>query len=221
MLAFGNARIGLLLRRLVLVTGLLFPLAAAAANTLLVFGDSISAGYGLPQGASWVSLLGERMAKAAPDYRVVNASISGETLAGGKRRIEALLEQHKPSIVVIELGANDGLRGASVEAMRADLAAIVDACLQRKAQVVLLGMRLPPNYGAAYVQRFEQVYADIAQKRRLSFVPFLFEGFGERHEYFQPDGIHPTRAAQPLMLESVWKPLAPLLTGRKHVQVRQ
>jgi acyl-CoA thioesterase-1 len=211
----------LLVRGLVLAIILGFPCFASAANTLVVFGDSISAGYGLPQGAGWVSLLSARMAKAAPDYKVVNASISGETLAGGRRRIESVLEQHKPAVVIVELGGNDGLRGAPIEAIQSDLAAIVDACLRRKARVMVLGMRLPPNYGAAYVQRFQQVYAAVAQERPVTFVPFLFEGFAERHELFQPDGIHPTRAAQPLMLESVWKPLAPLLTPARRAQAPQ
>ena len=204
-----------LVRRLVLTVLVGFPFAACAADTLLVFGDSISSGYGLPQGASWVSLLSERIAKAAPDYRVVNASISGETLAGGRRRIASVLDQHKPAVVIVELGGNDGLRGVPIESIQADLAAIVDACLKQKARVVLLGMRLPPNYGASYVQRFQQMYASIAQKRPIAFVPFLFEGFGERHDMFQPDGIHPTREAQPLMLEYVWKALAPLVTSSK------
>ena len=220
MLASGYARGAVLVRRLVLTVLLGFPFGACAANTLLVFGDSISAGYGLPQGAGWVSLLSARVTKAIPDYKVVNASISGETLAGGRRRIESLLEQHKPSLVIVELGGNDGLRGATIEAMRSDLAAIIDACLRSKARVVLLGMRLPPNYGRDYVRRFQQVYAEVAQKHPVTFVPFLFEGFGERQDLFQPDGIHPTREAQPLMLESVWKPLAPLLTQGKPVQVR-
>ena len=218
MLAVAHALAATLVRRLVPAFLLGFPLIAAAANTVIVFGDSISAGYGLPQGASWVSLLAERVAKVAPDYRVVNASISGETLAGGRRRIESVLEQHKPAVVIVELGGNDGLRGTPIEAMRSDLTAIVDACLRRKVRVVLLGMRLPPNYGAAYVQRFQQVYASVAQSRPVTFAPFLFEGFAERQELFQPDGIHPTREAQPLMLEYVWKPLAPLLMQGKHAR---
>ena len=219
--AVGSALAAFLARRLVPAMLLGFPVAAWAASTLLVFGDSISAGYGLPQGASWVSLLSARVAKIAPDYRVVNASISGETLAGGRRRIDAVLEQHKPHVVIIELGGNDGLRGAPVETMRSDLTAIVDACLRRKARVVLVGMRLPPNYGASYVQRFQQIYAHVAKERPVTFVPFLFEGFAERHELFQSDGIHPTREAQPLMLEYVWKPLAPLLTQGRHVRAPQ
>ena len=211
----------LLARRLGLAVLLGFPCLAGAASTLVVFGDSISAGYGLPQGAGWVSLLSARMAKAAPDYKVVNASISGETLAGGRRRIESVLDQHKPAVVIVELGGNDGLRGMPIDTIESDLAAIVDACLRRKARVVLLGMRLPPNYGAAYVKRFEQVYAAVAQKRPVTFVPFLFAGFGERQDFFQPDGIHPTREAQPLMLESVWKPLATLITQGAHAQARK
>lgn len=204
-----------MIRQLVLAILLWLPLAAGATNTLVVFGDSISAGYGLAQRSGWVSLLVQRMAKTAPDYKVVNASISGETLAGGRRRIEAVLEQHKPAIVIVELGGNDGLRGARIEMMQSDLEAIVDACLRRKAQVVLVGMRLPPNYGASYVRRFQQIFAIVAKKRRVAFVPFLFEGFGERQEYFQADGIHPTREAQMPMLESVWKILEPLVSPEK------
>jgi acyl-CoA thioesterase-1 len=221
MLASVFARCALRVRLLVLGALLGFPLPACAAHTLLVFGDSISAGYGLPQGAGWVSLLGARMAEYAADYKVVNASISGETLAGGRRRIDSVLAQHKPAVVIVELGGNDGLRGAKAEAMRSDLAAIVDACLRSKARVVLVGMRLPPNYGRTYVQQFQQVYADVAQNRPVVFVPFMLEGFAERQELFQPDGIHPTREAQPLMLERVWKSLAPLVTQRARAPAPQ
>ena len=210
-----------MVKRLVLALLLGFPLAAGAAGTLLVFGNSISAGYGLPQDAGWVSLLSTRMRKAAPDYKVVNASISGETAAGGRRRIEQVLDLHKPSIVVVELGGNDGLRGARIEAIQSDLEAIVDTCVRRKVRVVLVGMRLPPNYGADYVQRFQQLFATVAKKRTVSLVPFLFEGFAERHELFQADGIHPTREAQPFMLEAVWKSLAPLVTSAKLAPVQR
>jgi acyl-CoA thioesterase-1 len=192
-----------------------FPLAAtpaASSRTLLVFGDSLAAGYGLPQGSSWVSLLERRLAQAAPDYKVVNASISGETAAGGTRRIGPALDQHKPSLVILQLGANDGLRGQRIESLQADLEAMVRASLQQGAQVVLVGMRLPPNYGAAYVRRFENVFAAVAKKYRIAFVPFLLDGFAERFELFQADGIHPTREAQPLIADTVWKVLAPLVT---------
>jgi acyl-CoA thioesterase-1 len=202
-------------RLLVLIALTGFPWLAGAAGTVLVFGDSLSAGYGLAQNAGWVSLLAQRTSRSAPDYKVVNASISGETAAGGRRRIESALAQHKPVIVIVELGANDGLRGQRVETLRADLAAILDACRKRNAQVLLVGMRLPPNYGAAYVRAFESVYPALAQQYRVPLVPFLMEGFGERAELFQADGIHPTREAQPLMLETVWRALAPMLSARQ------
>jgi len=191
------------------------PLVAGATNTLVVFGDSISAGYGLAQHTGWVSLLVQRMTLTAPDYKVVNASISGETLAGGRRRIGAVLEQHNPAVVIIELGGNDGLRGTRIETMQADLQAIVDACLRRKARVLLVGMRLPPNYGAVYIRRFQQIYTTVAQVRPVAFLPFLFEGFGARPEFFQADGIHPTREAQMPMLESIWSVLEPLVSSEK------
>ena len=202
-------------RLLVLIALAGFPLLASCAGTVLVFGDSLSAGYGLARDAGWVGLLAQRIGRVAPDYKVVNASISGETAAGGRRRIEAALAQHKPAIVVLELGANDGLRGQRIETLRADLEAIVSASRRHDAQVVLVGMRLPPNYGAAYVRAFEGVYAAVAKQFHIPLVPFLFEGFGERHELFQADGIHPTREAQPLMLETVWRVLGPMLSARR------
>jgi acyl-CoA thioesterase-1 len=202
-------------RLLVLIALIGFPLAAGAAGTVLVFGDSLSAGYGLAQNAGWVSLLAQRTSKSAPDYRVVNASISGETAAGGRRRIDGVLTQHQPAIVIVELGANDGLRGQRIETLRADLAAILDACRRRNVRVLLVGMRIPPNYGAAYVRAFEDVYPSLAKEFRVPLVPFLLEGFGERAELFQADGIHPTREAQPLMLETVWRVLGPMLSARQ------
>jgi acyl-CoA thioesterase-1 len=210
-----------MIRLLVLAFAFGFPLAALPAGPILVFGDSISAGYGLAQDAGWVSLLARRVGKVAPDYRVVNASISGETAAGGRRRLQSALDTHKPSIVILELGGNDGLRGARPEMLQADIESMVSTSLKRNAQVVLVGMRLPPNYGAGYVQRFQDVYASVAKKHRVALVPFLFEGFGERQELFQADGIHPTREAQPLMLETVWKTLSPLLNARRSAQGRQ
>jgi acyl-CoA thioesterase-1 len=182
------------------------------AGTIVVLGDSASAGYGIAQGAGWVSLLGQRVAKFAPDHRVVNASISGETAAGGKRRIDTVLDQHKPAMVVIALGGNDGLRGTKPETIEADLEMVIKAGIARKVRVVLVGMRMPPNYGATYARQFHDVYTRLASKHPVSLVPFLFEGFGERHDMFQADGIHPTREAQALMLENVWKVVGPLLT---------
>ena len=192
-----------------------FPCGVRAAATILVFGDSISAGYGLPAGVGWVQLLRQRLDETAPHYTVVNASISGETAAGGRRRIDAALDKLQPEILILELGGNDGLRGARIEALQSDLDAMVAAAHKRNVRVVLVGMRLPPNYGAPYVQRFQNVYEAVAKKHRIALVPFLFEGFGERQELFQSDGIHPTREAQPIMLEAVWKTLAPLLSRAK------
>lgn len=202
-----------MIRVLVLTVLIGFPITGRTA-TVLVFGDSISAGYGLPTDAGWVHLLRERLTKLGSAFKVVNASISGETASGGRRRIEGVLQQFKPDIVVIELGGNDGLRGARIPVLQADLEAIVSASLKTRAKVLLVGMQLPPNYGADYVKRFQELYADIAAKHRVPLVPFLFDGFGSRPEFFQGDGIHPTRAAQPLMLETVWKTLEPLLKRR-------
>ena len=188
-------------------------LAAATvhAGTILVYGDSLSAAYGLAQDQGWVSLLGQRLNAEKLDYKVANASISGETTGGGRNRIEGALKAHQPAVVILELGANDGLRGASIESTRANLEAIVDASRRAGARVLLVGMRLPPNYGASYVEKFQQVYVDIARRKKVPLVPFLFEGFGEDRKYFQPDGIHPTAQAQAVMLDTVWKELKPLL----------
>ena len=210
-----------MIRVLVLAACLGFPGYTVAAGTILVFGDSISAGYGLPADAGWVHLLRQRLGKVAPDYTVVNASISGETASGGRRRIDAALEKHRPSIVILELGGNDGLRGGRIDALQADLDAMVIAALKRNAQVVLVGMRLPPNYGATYVQNFQAVYDSVAGKHRIALVPFIFDGFGERQEMFQSDGIHPTREAQPLMLETVWKALGPLVSKSRSGPARR
>ena len=184
---------------------------AAPAATILVFGDSLSAGYGLQPDQGWVSLLAKRLQSEKLDYKVANASISGETTHGGAKRIEAALKAHRPAIIIVELGANDGLRGGSPETMRANLEAIVDASLRAKARVLLVGMRLPPNYGTPYAEKFRQVFIEIAKRRKLPPAPFLLEGFAEKREYFQADGIHPTAEAQPAMLDTVWKGLRPLL----------
>ena len=188
--------------------------AAAPAATMLVYGDSLSAGYGLPQEQGWVSLLAQRLHAEKFDYKVVNASISGETTSGGRSRIGSALKTHRPELVIIELGANDGLRGTSLAAMRTNLEAIVDACKATNAAVLLVGIRLPPNFGMDYTSKFQQVFSDVARSRKLRPAPFILDGFGEKRELFQADGIHPTAAAQPLMLETVWKELKPLLKRR-------
>jgi acyl-CoA thioesterase-1 len=186
-------------------------MSVSHAATILVYGDSLSAAYGLTQDQGWVNLLARRLHAERPDYKVANASISGETTHGGRNRIEGALKVHRPAIVIVELGANDGLRGSSIDSTRANLESIIDASRRAGARVLLVGMRLPPNYGAAYTEKFQQLYAEIAKKKKVPLVPFLFEGFGEDPKYFLPDGIHPAAQAQPVMLDTVWKELQPLL----------
>jgi acyl-CoA thioesterase-1 len=191
---------------------MLVPLGAAAGEkSILVFGDSVSAAYGIARSSGWVALLEERVRRERPDYSVVNASISGETSAGGRARIAEALERHRPAVVIVELGANDGLRGLPVAQLQANLAAIVERAQKARARVLVVGMRLPPNYGPDYTDAFEATFAGIAQRYKTALVPFLLEGFAEKPEYFQADRIHPSVEAQPLMLERVWQALRPLL----------
>jgi acyl-CoA thioesterase-1 len=198
-----------MLRGLVFALCAVWSAAAAAAGTVLVFGDSLSAAYGISQKDGWVSLLGERLKPR--DYTVVNASISGETTSGGAARIGDALARFRPDILVLALGGNDGLRGLPVAEMKANLATIVRAAQARKARVLVVGVRIPPNYGRQYTAAFFQAFAEVAKQYRAAYVPFLLDGIGERQELFQPDQIHPTAAAQPLILETVWRGLEPLL----------
>jgi acyl-CoA thioesterase I len=187
-----------------------------AAATIMVFGDSISAGYGLRQGTGWVDLLQRRLTSEKYDYKVINASLTGDTTVGGKSRIGRALAQHKPDIVILELGANDGLRGASVEAIRANLAAMIADCRKRGAKVLLLGMRLPPNYGSDYTEKFRSAYGSTATSLRVPLVPFLLEGFAADAGAFQSDGVHPNASAQLRMLDTIWIQLQPMLSRAKH-----
>ena len=184
---------------------------AAPQKPVLVFGDSLSSAYGIAQSRGWVALLGERLKRELPDYIVVNESISGETSAGGRARIDTALARHKPAIVVLELGANDGLRGLPILQMKQNLAAMIEQSQKAGARVLLLGMKLPPNYGPDYTQSFEAAFGELARRHRTALVPFLLEDIAEQADLFQPDRIHPTEAAQPLMLERVWKALRPLV----------
>jgi len=205
----------LLLAALLAAAAAIGAVAPARADpgqpVLLVVGDSISAAYGLSSGQGWVDLLASRLAAGRYPHRVVNASISGDTTAGGRARLGALLVQHKPAVVVIELGGNDGLRGGSLQATRDNLEAMVAAVRKAHAKVLLVGMRLPPNYGPAYTRQFDAIFASVSATQKVPLVPYLFDGFGEKNELFQPDRIHPTAAAQPLILDNVWPALAPLL----------
>lgn len=187
---------------------------AVQASTILVWGDSLSAGYGLKSGEAWPTLLQTRLKDEGFRHTVVNASVSGETSAGGRSRLPAALEQHRPSIVILELGANDGLRGLRPQLMAENLTAMIDAARAAGSQVLLVGMQMPPNYGAAYTRRFAQTFTDVAQAREVPLVPFLLDGFADQPELFLSDGIHPTAEAQPRVLDTVWQGLQPLL-GRK------
>lgn len=193
------------------LAGLLLVSASAFAGTVLVWGDSLSAGYGLRPQQAWPTLLEKKIADARLPHKVINASISGETTAGGRNRLPAALQTHRPSLVVIELGANDGLRGLPVAAMSTNLQAMIDASRQAGAKVLLIGMRMPPNYGPDYTTRFEKAFQDLARTNKLRLVPFMMEGFADQRAYFQQDGIHPVADAQPLILDTIWRELKPLL----------
>ena len=198
------------LRGLIAAT-LFFSTQGWAAQNILVLGDSLSASYGLPQDRGWVSLLQQRLQAEKLPQRVVNASISGETTSGGLYRIDALLASHKPEVVVIELGANDGLRGLSLDATQSNLETLIRRAKKSGAQVLLIGMRIPPNYGPAYTEKFHHLFEVLAAKYRVKRVPFLLAPIAGKREYFQDDGLHPTAEAQPLLLDSVWGVLRPML----------
>jgi acyl-CoA thioesterase-1 len=188
-----------------------FGAPAAAQRSILILGDSISSAYGIAQARGWVALLGERLKRERLDYIVANASVSGDTTAGGVARLGAALERHRPAIVVLELGGNDGLRGLPVADMKKNLAAMIDRSRKSGARVLLIGMKIPPNYGPDYAGAFEASFGELAKRYQTALVPFLMEDFADRPDLFQPDRIHPAEAAQPLMAERVWEALRPLL----------
>jgi len=198
---------------------LLFLLSPVLAEpprtqTILVMGDSLSAGFGMAAQQGWVSLLNERIQREFPGWKVANASISGETTAGGASRIAREIKRHQPAIVVIELGGNDGLRGlpiAGAHGMRGNLAAMIEAAQRNHAHVLLLGMQMPPNLGADYTREFARTYPDLAAHYQTALLPFLLEPIAHERSAFQNDHIHPTAAAQPRLLEHVWPALRPLI----------
>lgn len=192
------------------------PAETTAKPVILVFGDSLSAAYGIPKEKGWVNLLAQRLSvQRVKDnqlpYEVANASVSGETTAGGISRLPAALQQFKPSIVVLELGANDGLRGLPTDAMKNNLEKMIAVCKQVNARVVLLGMLIPPNYGPKYTNNFKQVYMDLSQTYKTPFVPFFLDGVSGHSDLVIEDGLHPNVIAQPKILENVWPILKPLL----------
>ena len=188
--------------------------AAVAAPVILIYGDSLSAEYGLARGTGWAALLDARLKEKRLAFTVANASISGETTSGGAARMDAALKQHKPAIVIIELGGNDGLRGLALDATRADLARMITASQKSGARVVLASMQLPPNYGRSYTAEFRNAYGELAKQHKAALVPFFLEGIADNRALFQADGIHPTQAAQARLLDNVWPVLLPLLTAK-------
>lgn len=180
----------------------------AAASTqeckILVMGDSLSAAYGLATEQGWVALMETRLGQKFPHCSVVNASVSGETTAGGKTRLPALLKQHKPTHMILELGANDGLRGLSLDTMKDNLTNMLVAARRNETQAVLIGMMIPSNYGPAYARRFADTFTDVARKQKVPLVPFMLDGFALDPTAFQADGIHPNAGAQPRILENIW-----------------
>ncbi|CAJ0780936.1 Esterase TesA [Ralstonia condita] len=194
--------------------GSLAAQASLTSRRVVVLGDSLSAGYGLAQGTGWVTLLDRRLKERKPDYSVANASISGDTTAGGRARLPAVLAREKPSIVILELGANDALRGLSLASSEANLKAMIETSQAAGAKVLLVGMRIPPNYGPDYSERFFAMFGKLAQQYKLPLVPFLLDGVVQRPDWFQDDRIHPVAQAQPTMLDNVWPKLEPMLKRR-------
>ncbi|HWV62653.1 MAG TPA: arylesterase [Oxalicibacterium sp.] len=185
--------------------------AYSASKTIVVLGDSLSAEYGLERGRGWVSLLQQRLVTEKIPANIVNASISGETTSGGRARLQSLLNKHKPDVVIIELGANDALRGLSLAATQDNLETMVKGAANAHAKILLIGMQIPPNYGADYTKRFTALFPKVAKQSRTALVPFMLKGVAEKPELFQADRIHPNETAHPIILDNIWPYLKPLL----------
>lgn len=195
----------------VLCVLLLFATHSYAQQTIIVLGDSISAAYGVPTEQGWVSLLQSKLDINNKQYKVVNASISGDTTDGGLKRLSSILERHQASFILIELGGNDGLRGYPLNTIKTNLEALITQSKEQNVIPLLLAMRIPPNYGTRYTSGFQKIYKDISQERKITLVPFLMNNVAANPELMQKDGIHPTALAQPLLLDAVWTILEPLL----------
>ena len=204
-----------MLNRILLLLLLILP-TAAPARIILIVGDSLSAAYGIPVEHGWVSLLQRRLDTGGYPYRIVNASISGDTTANARSRLPRALASHEPAVVLLELGGNDGLRGLSLTAMKSNLDAMIASAQQAGSQVLLIGMQLPPNYGPRYTERFQSIYHELAGERNLALLPSLVDGIGTKQNLMQEDGIHPNAVAQPLIVDRVWKELVPLLEQAEH-----
>lgn len=210
-----KSRISQFLTPLILFAVLLLPVAAATGqhSTLLVYGDSLSAAYGIAEEQGWVNLLDRKIQQEGLPWQVINGSVSGETSSGGLARLPAMLESYQPELVLLELGGNDGLRGLPLANLKANLLAMVELITASGAQVVLAGIQIPPNYGPRYTEPFFRIFGDIAEQENLPLVPFLIDGIPQQPALMQNDGIHPRAEAQAMILDNVWPVLEPLLTG--------
>jgi acyl-CoA thioesterase-1 len=202
------------LAALLALTVVCLPAAHGAEQTIVVVGDSLSSGYGIAAEQSWVAMLEDRLQAEGYGYKIVNASIAGDTSAGGLSRLPRLLETHDPSLVVIELGGNDGLRGQPVATLRANLAKMIELSKESGADVVLAGIQLPPNYGTTYTRSLAAVYPELAERYGAPLIDFILEDVALNRELMQPDGIHPNAAGQKVVFANVWRVLGPLLTPR-------
>jgi len=189
----------------------LVAITAQAAQNIVIFGDSLSAAYGIQSNKGWVALLESKLKQQKSEYKVINASISGETTSGGLTRFDQMLKTHQPEVVVIELGANDGLRGLSLNEMQSNLNSMIAKAKAKNATVMLLGIKIPPNYGIQYAQKFSAIYATLAQKYDLNLVPFFLDGVAGNRKLIQDDGLHPNAVAQAKLLENIWPKLEELL----------
>ncbi|MFC5478359.1 arylesterase [Massilia suwonensis] len=204
------------LKKLSVAASLVLASASAysAPKTVLVVGDSLSAEYGLARGAGWVALLEQKLKAEKIDASIVNASISGETTSGGRARLPALLSAHKPDVVVLELGANDGLRGLPVEAASSNLREMIAMSQKQRAKVMLIGMRMPPNYGRAYTERFFGMFDALSKQYKAPLVPFMLEGVADKPALFQADRLHPSAQAHPIILNNIWPTFHQLIKTR-------
>jgi acyl-CoA thioesterase-1 len=199
-----------MLNRVLLLLFLMLP-NMAVANIILIVGDSLSAAYGIPVEKGWVALLQERLDTRGYRYQIINASISGDTTANARARLTPALASHEPAVVLLALGGNDGLRGLSLAAMKSNLDTMISSVQEACAQVLLIGVQLPPNYGPRYTEKFQAIYHELARERDLTLLPSLVDGIGTEQNLMQPDGIHPNATAQPLIRDRVWEALVPLL----------
>ncbi len=201
---------------LCLISFVAWPIPVLATNPkILIYGDSLSAAYGIPQQQGWAALLKEKLRTEKLNYDIINASISGETTSGGLTRLADTLKQNKPKVIILELGANDGLRGLPVKTMHDNLDAMIQLSKKSGAKVLLLGMRIPPNYGPKYTEEFSQTYIKLAKQHKIAVVPFMLENVAAKPDLIQQDGLHPNTLGQPIILENIWQQLRLLLKKSK------